>query len=340
MKTTFIEQYVRHLLAEQIGEAEIISIAETVGKIISSRFRMERVLLLRDALGSQSTVALSDETGSDLGPVGDIWAQGSVIKNYKLFFGEDPEGYSHNEILKFEFSGYNWLYVNLAYTEDGKKFVTMSFSPDLNDMGIIRQIGKALKSDGYQLFSKPDQVPEQGGHDEDFLDRLVSLFRHASGRYYHSGMFNQIKPKLDKLKEDMPEMWRAWQDWIREKYPSGVVAYRVLALEDDSSVELVGGGERLVRDLQTGDRFYYHPGGRAFSQWTESPSRQDVASGISVGYGRELMLKSTVRPEKVVYTNKVMPAGFAPHNVEQEIIVSHPDSNATDKDVEVEVVEA
>jgi len=337
MLKQFIQQI---LLLEQVTTQELKQLASKAAELISQRFDLERVLLMRDVLTSPQTTELDVTAETPLAPAGQIFKQGPVIANYKIFFGDDPEQYSHSEILKFEFSGYNWLYINLAFTEGGEKFATMSFAPDMHDRKLISQLGGMLKGMGYQLFSKPGQGPgeDRTEHNETFMDRLVTIFRQASGRHFYPGMFRTMKPELDLLIQEEPEKWQEWRRWVAKQYGGSVTVYRLLALPKSFQVETVNGEQKAIEDLEEGEQFYYSPAGRPFSQWSESNNVRDIEPGATAGWhGGAYLIKADIPSEKIVYSNKVLPAGFAPHNLEQEMIVSHPDANAPDKQIKATI---
>lgn len=307
----------KQFLLEKLSPTEIESIHDELIKTVPN---LEQVLLLQLSPNTpELDISLLDVNRLYPNPgKTSLFKADEVLKNYRYYFKDHAE-FEDGEILKFEFSGYEWFMLIMGTTKDGDRLAHMAFSPDLNQYGLINKVGKILRSNNFKLFPQKDK--KELHESLEFIDNLVNIFRNIAGRYYNSSMFPEVKKKYEMLKNTFPKEYQAFLKRKEEVLGNGVNAIRrVGGISPDSVWKSLEGKDVKLRDLNVGDKVYYSPGGRIFSQWAQKEVTHGLGGIIS---SDAFEVEAFIPTSSIVYTNVILPAGFSPHVGEGEVIVEH-----------------
>ena len=296
-------------MKEKLNYNELEEVYKTVVDTVP--FNFERVISMD--MKTKETKILKPEESK-----GNLYNEDNIIINYKKIFS-DYQDFKTSDILKFEFNSYEWLMIMMGTDNNNNRLAHMAFSPDLYNLKLVSRIGNILKNFGFRIFPQKDK--KELHESLEFIDKLITIFRHSSGRYYSSSLFSRAYSTYNTLKNDYPRESQLFIERKKEILPNGLECYRRLG-GINRNVEWVRTNGEIVKteDLKVGDKVYYTTYNREFSQWAEKSVGNDLSGILS---DDSFELEANIPTDKIVYSNSMLPAGFSPHVIEGEVIVEH-----------------
>lgn len=326
---TFLEYLT---LVEQISGPELQKLADIIANQLSGKYQIQRVLLARDVMsGNPKITEIEVHTGKDQPLTSSMFRPEVVFRNYRAVFGRAIDSLSHAEVLKFEFPGFNWFMLLLGFTQDGKKGAHMAFKNA--DMATMTSIGNYLKSQGYVLFPQMTKAGEnfKALGDENFIYKLLEIFRPAAGMSFSAGMWTKIYHKFEKLKAEHPKEWADMQKVKFEVYGTNVKAVR--KMDNLSKLTLVSSGKLTpTSQIPPGSLVYYplgHPSDHVyFSQWSDGEDEHaddyKLNSAHAIPSQGQQTFECNIPTERIIVGHRMLPAAGSTQVFEREIVVAHP----------------
>lgn len=331
----------KNFFNEQISDHEIQQITSIISNILDKKYKIGKILLSKDILTSPKTFEIK---GDEKNP-STMFRSEVVFRNYKAIFGSSAENLKDAEILKFEFPENNnsWFMIMLGLTQDNTKAVYMSFKPDLADYGLMSQIANYLKNSGYLISPIPKTKEEMGN--VDFLEKVASIFRPASGLSFNLNMWESIYLKWDQLKKDYPKDFLQFEKAKRSVYGNGVNAIR--KMDNIKELILYPTQEKIkVNQISKEDKVYYplnYPSANIyFSQWSDEDDSHSNDEELKNYHGiisrGDVVFKTFIPVNKIVFGHRMFPSGTSTLVFEKELIVSHPATNVENKTFDPELI--